>query len=307
MYYTKKFTSEKDKVVPKYDARGILRVLNFFPFINLRNVKHLKEAMEDKKWISVLCDMTAAAITQFHYQQMIDLGKVWGTVGMFFHQAIQMRGFDPVPNPKSEFNQDKEGPSQIEILVAGTQSPDVYRARVEGAIRILQDTLPNKCRIVFSGANAARSMQRMGLQGGVETLNEAADMELYFRRKMESEPLPENTDLTLSRETESDTTMANIKNFFQQVKLSKMNRNHIYVVSSLFHLPRFIDLTLPRLAKLKIPVNELTFVSAEDPWKKPTDAVGTEAYLKSCMYEFFFQLYQDTPGEQIFNPVGKPV
>ena len=35
MYYTKKFKSAEDRKPPEFDARGILRKLNYFPFINL--------------------------------------------------------------------------------------------------------------------------------------------------------------------------------------------------------------------------------------------------------------------------------
>ncbi len=180
MYYTKKFKDEKDEVVPKYNACGILRVLNYFPFINARNVELLSKSMDEPEWVDTFCDMSAAAITQRHYRDMINLELVWGTVSSFFHQAIQMRAFSAIPSPENEFKYENKNDYQVETLVAGTQAPEVYRARVDGSIKILRNTLPPKCRITFPGANPAKSMERMGLQGGVATLNEAADMELYY-------------------------------------------------------------------------------------------------------------------------------
>lgn len=307
MYYTKKFKDEKDKVVPKYNACGILRVLNYFPFINARNVELLSKSMDEPEWVDTFCDMSAAAITQRHYRDMINLELVWGTVSSFFHQAIQMRAFSAIPSPENEFKYENKNDYQVETLVAGTQAPEVYRARVDGSIKILRNTLPPKCRITFPGANPAKSMERMGLQGGVATLNEAADMELYYRKHVEKKPLSNRIDVTLSRESESDTTDKNIENFFKNVNLSKEKENHVYIVSSLFHLPRFIDLTIARIVAENIPVSELTFVSAEDPMDSPSEAVGTSEYLKSCMFEFFKLLYKDTPKDQIFKPAQKPV
>ncbi len=270
-------------------------------------MESLRDAMEDAQWVNFLCDMSAAAVTQLHYRNMIDLNLVWENVSSFFHQAIQMRGFEPIPSPEIEFNSRKEKSNQVEILVAGTQGPDVYKARVDGAISILRKMGTQKPRLTFSGANPAKRMKRMGLQGGVATLNEAADMELYFRKCIEKNPLPKNVHFELNRESESGSTIKNIENFFKRVKLSKDKRNHVYIVSSLFHLPRFIDLMIEQIGKQKIPVSELTFVSSEDPMDKPTDAVGTPDYLKSCMYEFFLRLYKDTPRDQIFKPVNKLV
>ncbi len=307
MYYTKKLTKAEDKAVPEYDARGILRVLNYFPFINARHVNLLRESMDNPDWVGAFCDMSAAAITQLHYQKMINLELVWSTVSDFFHQAIQMRGFDAIPSPEDEFGNEHKKDTQIEILVAGTQAQEMYRARVDGVIRILRETMPPKCRIIFSGANPAASMERMGLQGGVATLNEAADMELYFRKRIERNPLPKGIEVSLKRESQSDTTAKNIENFFKKVSFSTDKKNHVYIVSSLFHLPRFIDLTMKEIAETNVLVSELTFVSSEDPIDAPTQAVGTPDYLKSCMFEFFLLLYKDTPKDQIFKPIHKPI
>jgi hypothetical protein len=98
MYYSKNLGSSAPTQIPEFDARNILRVLNYFPFINRRHVDGLKEAMKDPKWVELFCDMSAATITQLHERNMIDLNLVWKTVGQFFHQAIQLRGFETVPH-----------------------------------------------------------------------------------------------------------------------------------------------------------------------------------------------------------------
>jgi hypothetical protein len=133
------------------------------------------------------------------------------------------------------------------------------------------------------------------------TLNEAADMEVYFRQKISEDPLPSKIKLMLRRESESDSTLSNIDHFFKTLPAS--TQGHIYIVSSLFHLPRFIDLTTARIVEKKLSIAQLTFASAEDPWKPHTAAVREVDYLKSCMYEFFLLLYRAHQAEKLFQPV----
>ncbi|MBF0197458.1 MAG: hypothetical protein HQL32_07095 [Planctomycetes bacterium] len=118
MYYTRQVEDGVAPDLPSYDARNILRELNYFPFINRRHIDTMKEAMSEPQWVELFSDMSAAAITQFHDRQMIDLDQVWGVVSRFFHQAIQMRGFSPVPNPDGALAFSKS--ESVEILVAGT-------------------------------------------------------------------------------------------------------------------------------------------------------------------------------------------
>ena len=91
------------------------------------------------------------------------------------------------------------------------------------------------------------------------------------------------------------------------IELSDRGHHHIYVISSLFHLPRFIDLTSKRIEELSFPVSEMTFVSAEDPWRRHTTAVKEVDYLKSCMYEFFLLLYRAHDTEKLFVPVNQGI
>lgn len=303
MIYTKVLSSEQDRELAEFDANRILRKLNYFPFINARNAPLLQENFKDPKWMGAFCDMSAAAVTQFHYRNMINLQEVWSTVSDFFHQSIQMRGFDPVPEPEAQFYLDDKNNAQVEFLVAGTQAKEVYQARVDGCLDALYKIKPTKCRITFSGANPAENMHAMGLEGGVSTYNEALEMELYFRIKIDQKPLPDQIQWSTKRDMASATSVENIQSFFQTINLQKETQNHVYIVSSLFHLPRFIDLTLKKIREDNIPVKELTFVSAENPIKEDlTPAISTPDYLKSCMFEFYFQLYKQTDLKDISRP-----
>lgn len=303
MYYHRNYDREANIHPPEFDARNILRVLNYFPFINRRHVELLKESLKDQRFSELFCDMSAAAVTQLHEHQMLDLQVVWETVSQFFHQAIQLRGFETVPSPREEFSMDRDSDTRVEFLVAGTQSPVVFQSRVDRCIEVIKLLCPKKCHITFSGANPFGHMKRMGISGGVVTINEAADMEIYFRQRIENDPLPKGIELTLSREAKSDSTLSNIDNFFKNMSVDSNMKQHIYIISSLFHLPRFIDLTTKRIEEMSLPVNHLTFVSAEDPWKPHTKAVAQVDYLKSCMYEFFLQLYKEQEIESLFHPV----
>jgi hypothetical protein len=224
MFYTRDYQCEPMHPAPEFEPRNILRVINYFPFINPRHVPKMMEAMEDKAWIELFCDMSAATITQLHNRKMIDLETVWRTVSQFFHQAIQLRGFETVPNPPEAFSRDRDFNSKIDILVAGTQAPAVYQSRVDRCIDVIRAIKPKIVHITFSGANPYGSMQRLGISGGVVTLNEAADMEIYFRQCLDAESLPEEVELTLARENSSDSTLSNIDHFFKGIELS--DRGH---------------------------------------------------------------------------------
>ncbi len=303
MFYTKKLTTKMCHEIPKYDTSANLRYLNYFPFINRRNAKQIKETLNDDEWIRVLCDISSASITQLFYRGIINRKKVWTSVSGFFHQAIQMRGFDPVIEPELQFNSDNAKGVQVEILVAGTPEKQIYQSRVDGCLSILREAKPNKCRIIFSGANPHASMQSMGIESGVRTYNEAFEMELYFRKKITIDPLPPSVQWDSGREKESSNTSENIENFFSGVNFPKKQRAHVYVVSSLYHLPRFVDLVISKIKEGNLPVSELTFVCPEDTiLDKPIGAVNTHMYFKSCMYEFYYQLYKDTPPEDIMKP-----
>ncbi|MBF0197459.1 MAG: YdcF family protein [Planctomycetes bacterium] len=181
----------------------------------------------------------------------------------------------------------------------------MFQARVDRAIDVLRTLCPAKARITFSGANPYGHMQRQGIPGGVSTLNEAADMEIYYRLQIEQNPLPEEISLTLHREDRSDSTLTNIENYFAQLNQEKPVDRHVLIVSSLFHLPRFIDLTAKHLGQ-SVPLrSRLSFVSAEDSFKAPTPLVGEVDYLKSCLYEFFLQLYNEQKLHSIFQPVSQ--
>lgn len=302
MIYTKVLSSEHEHEVVKLDVSRILRILNYFPFLNSRNVPKLAENFKDTTWKCIFCDMSAAAVTQFHYRKMLDIGEVWRTVSDFFHQSIQMRGFVPVPEPETGFDQDHKNDAQVEFLVAGTQAKHVYQARVDGCLDALHKIKPKRCRITFSGANPATNPAN-DKKVAVGTYNEALEMELYFRQKIEQKPLPDRVKWTIIREMTSATTAENIVEFFKKIDLKKDSHNHVYIVSSLFHLPRFIDLALKKIQENAICVNELTFVSAENPIKDDiTPAILTPEYLKSCMYEFYFQLYSFTEINDITSP-----
>ena len=303
MYYSRNLDSSNSAQLPEFDARNILRVLNYFPFINRRHVDGLKEAMNDPKWVELFCDMSAATITQLHERNMIDLHLVWKTVSQFFHQAIQLRGFETVPHAIEEFSEDRKSEVKVDFMVAGTQSPTIFQARVDRCIDTIRMIQPARCHITFSGANPSGNMKLLGIPGGVVTINEAADMEIYFRQQIEEKPLPKEIQVSLSREINSNSTVSNIDNFLQQMDMSGHAKRHVYIISSLFHLPRFIDLTMTRLSELNMPIQKLTFVSAENPWKPFTPAVTEVDYLKSCMYEFFLQLYKEQDIERLFHPV----
>ena len=309
MFYSKALDSAAGPDTPKYDPIAILRELNYFPFVHERNKQRIADALRDDDWKRVFCDMSAAATTQLYHRDMIDIEHVWYTVATFFHQAIQMRGFRAVPAPESELTSDYGHPGQIELLVAGTQAPPIYRARVDGCLRILHTVTPPRCRITFAGANPHKANLKMGFQGGVRTLNEAADMELYFRSQLRKQPLPHGIQFNLHRESESESTLRNIEYFFENIAsdLSPARPCHIYVVSSLYHLPRFIDLTLDILRQRGLPVTRLTFVSAEDPLEALPVRVRCTEFIKSCMFEFYWQLYSNTPPEQICQVGGTSV
>ncbi|MEL7367363.1 MAG: hypothetical protein AAFN74_00515 [Myxococcota bacterium] len=300
MLYSKSLRGQQASEIPTYDPIAILRALNYFPFVNGRNKPAIADALRDDAWKRVFCDMSAAATTQLYYRDMINIEKIWETVAIFFHQAIQMRGFQPLPDLDAEIGIEDEAP-MLECLVAGTQAPEIYRSRVDGCLNLLRSLCPTKCRVTFSGANPSKANLKMGLSGGVRTLNEAADMELYFRNRIQRSPLPPGVQCALQRESESESTLKNIEYFFEHIgkDLRKNKPGHIFIISSLYHLPRFIDLTLEIIDRQKLPIARLSFVSAEDPLEAMPPEVQCSDFVKSCMFEFYWQLYNHTPPETI--------
>ena len=266
-------------------------------------------------------DCVAACFAQLHYREFLDDEAVMNHVIEFFEARVQASGFKLIAEPTDLITNQNQ---QIDIMVAGCQTSSVFEARVDAAINFLCAVRPEVANICFSGANPSQKenadpvspsygakeaqMKSNSTSAAVEAngdltpqaaetldmafvINEAAEMRSYFLDKISSRSLVKKLkgiSIKSYEESKSAKTQGNVKNYFNSLKINNLD-SHVVIVSSTFHLPRFIEETQGYLKVAGLNPSRLTFVGAEDR-RHPNKAMKSQNYIKSAMFEFYTYL-----------------
>lgn len=286
MYYTREVKGEKPD--SHYNPGRILHVLNHMPFLDPRNLPPLRDLMATDPGKRAVADLAAALVAQLKYKDILLPEKVLLPASEFFHQSIMARGYTFEPEPG--VLQAAVTSQSVVILVAGAQAPLTSHSRVDACIRVLKDLSPESSTVVFSGGHPDWA-------AGVHQVDEAAEMIGYFSLRRRTDPaFPSDLQFVVHRESDAKDTIGNLRNAFTEIGYPE----HLIVISSLFHLPRFIGHTEALVAGTA--VSRLTFVSAEETYTAVEPFMLDHRYIKSCMFEMFSAFVSGMALDELHRP-----
>lgn len=286
--FSREVSTKKSNVA--HNPARTLKQLNFLNFLNPRNESALVRVFEDPALKGAFLDSAAALVAQLAYRQYLTHKSVLKDAFEFFEARIQTSGYKLIAS-SSDLSAIAEN-QRVEMLVAGSQTRAIIDARVDAALAFIQSVRPRKVKVTFSGANPAQGVGGAEtMQGIAHIIDEAAEMRSYFVDRKHKAKNLKGIEIEDAEESASKNTQENIRNYFKDLKLEAGAKNHVVIVSSTFHLPRFISLTDAYLADSTAPLDRLTFVGAENI-REPNCAMASQNYVKSAMFEFFSYLHE---------------
>jgi hypothetical protein len=281
MYYSKTLPGRQQLV-----GKDFFEAKKLFDFSSF--VHHEKRVrLQTKSDESFLADVTAAVVTQLHYRQWLK-PKALKKALEHCHDILEDVGYR-LTGLQTLHDQVKASNHHV-IFVAGCQTRDLYESRVRAAFKLLKGVhVP--FHIVFSGLH---QKPQVGVEHRAKTPDEAGAMERYFDSLITHAPeFRRHTRFHVRLEKQSKSTESNVKGLMSLPGILKRGRtNRIFVVSSLFHLPR-LSSTLEKYIHdnrrdYKI---QLILVGAED--HQTVAAVCRDhRYVKNLFHQVFFHLLQ---------------
>jgi len=179
------------------------------------------------------------------------------------------------------------------MLVAGCQTKEMLRARVQKAFQVFR-SLHTDIKIVFSGRNPSTKGRRRKFK----TLNEAKEMERQFFSfvSASSDKMAAYSTFKVGIEETSKSTETNIEKFLTGGFLSRTDGNHLYIVSSSFHLPRLakaLDSYLVKnMATMPEKIEKVILIGAEDILSI-NEIVRIPSYVKQMFFDVFLFLMSE--------------
>jgi len=289
-YYSKKLKESHNK---KGNFTDVRKVFNFFPFTHIDHHGVLNELFSKEKTRNAILDIVSSVVAQHSIRNHLKKSDYIYDLLRYFHRLIQHKGYEAV-----SLDDIKKGiEEKVHVIVAGCQTHQLYESRVESAFNVINYVRPSITKIVFSGAHPPEPIDDEQYEGAI-TIDEAAEMRHYFI-DLQNELPPDKPlhKVILEEEKESTRTNENIKYFFKKIK--DEDPKHIFIVSSMFHLPRLIDEAEACIAKYSYPVERITVVASENfrhhdrnpAFETSNRAKNNQIYYKTATYEMLNQLF----------------
>ncbi len=229
-------------------------------------------------------DIIASMVAQLQYRDLLkDEFRASGL--QYSGRILQDRGYKQISIDDDLVNLAAGlGECNHAMLVAGCQTPKLWRSRVEAAIRV-KETLYAQLNIVFCGLHPDNLKER-----GAVTPDEANEMKIYFAELDNLIPPRSRrfTHFVVHSDDDSRTTEQNVDKFWETAVRADQE-HHIIVISSTFHLPR-----LERAVREKAGSNvrRLTLIGSEHPTLE-TEVSADDNYIKSMTFEILSHLYSE--------------
>ncbi|SRR6266496_2428547 len=282
MYYTKTLR-EKQNLVGK-DFSEAQKLLNFMPFIHRDKLERLRDDLASDK--SFIADIAASVITQFNYRHWLEPKAIRKALE-HCHDILEDMGYRLLG--LQTLHDEVQANNHHVMFVAGCQTRELYESRVRAAFKVLKGVhVPFS--IVFSGLH---QKPQVGKEHRAKTPDEAGAMERYFDSLITHAPeFRKHRRFQTHLEKQSKSTEANVTELMS-VKgiLQKDKTNRIFVVSSLFHLPRLAFTLEDYIAKHRRGfVIQLILVGAEDHQGTVAPVCSDQRYIKNLFHTVFDHL-----------------
>lgn len=270
---------------PSMEFTDFFQLFDFSPKVHWTKKGQVWEILESDG--DLLADLAASVVRQMHENNLLKADRVirWGLE--FCSSVLQDRGYEVV-TVRHLHDQVERNAHQHTMLVAGCQGKEILRERVRAAFEFLNQ-IHVDFEVVFSGKNPAH--------GGfprVRTRHEARKMEAYyagFLEKAEREDWPHHTT-RIEPEGESRTSAENIRELLEGDFLSTSRPNHIFLVSSTFHLVRLSSLLEKQTQDKHPDITRISLIGAEDPVFTPKIS-QVDGYVKSMFFQLYSTLLND--------------
>jgi len=290
MYYTKTL-HQTHNLVGK-DFSEAQKLLNFIPFVHREKLRKLRD--DPAYDPSFVADIAASVITQFNYRHWLEQKAIRKALE-HCHDILEDMGYRLLG--LQTLHDEVQANNHHVMFVAGCQTRELYESRVRAAFKVLRGVhVPFS--IVFSGLH---QKPQVGQQHRAKTPDEAGAMERYFDSLITHAPeFRKHRRFQTQLEKQSKSTEANVAELMALPDILKKSKtNRIFVVSSLFHLPRLAT-TLERY----IAINrkgfsiQLILVGAEDHQGTVAPVCDDQRYVKNLFHTVFEHLLMSTETEQ---------
>ena len=273
-------TGEETQTPVPVQFRDYHKVFNFLDWINPSKRQEFKCVLTEEP--SFVADIAASVIAQLQEAGLLREDCIQKALECC-HLVLIARGYEST-YPHHLLHEGDDHTNNV-MLIAGCQSRPLLKARVKKAFELWQ-RLQKGFTFVFSGRNPSK--RQVGRK--LRILNEAREMENYFYSLLEQ---PNVNQLTytarrIDLDEESYSTATNIKEFLDGDFLSRKKVNHVYIVSSSFHLIRLAQ-TLESAIQPREngpQIDKVILVGAEDP-DIASNVAHLPNYVKSMMHDVF--------------------
>lgn len=279
MYLYKDFKGEQPKV-PEIDFSEYINSFAFFRYIHSDNRSAFQ--CDDEKELKIRADFAASVVAQLFDRRANDDIIV---KGLHCCRDILLAK-DYTETPLSRIHDHAITNTDIDhiILVAGCQTDEILKSRVDAAIRLIR-TLRTDVEIVFVGGAPERDK--------VKIRDESTRMMSVLENRIQQGLLTEHELVRLKSrkivsESTSQNTGQNIEHFFKEGFLSSDKQYFLYLVSSTFHLLRLVNDCEKYFKKpeYKNNVHRLILFGADDI-NSPSVTAKSGRYIKLMFFDIF--------------------
>lgn len=233
-----------------------------------------------KQGSCIPADVAAAAITILYEFDYTEKDKLINIASRFCHDLIEDKSFRVIELLELHDLALERRKNSI-LIVPGCQPPDMWQSRVNAAISFLRDIHVN-FKVVFSGLHPSITKRK-----SLKTMDEAVAMKNYFEYSIKgSQKLSNVSRFVVYTEEFSDTTSSNIAQVMADENIAESEGNNLFVISSLFHLPKLANIIEEYKESKKKTIDLVTLVAAENYLSK-NELMYQPAYVKQLFFVFF--------------------
>jgi len=280
MYLTRSFSRvDAPLLQPKTEFADFFELFDFTPRVNWTKKSLVADTLENDP--SFIADLAASVVRQLHESKCLREETVIRYGLEFCMAVLQDRGYGISSVDQLHGQTAREDHHNI-MMVAGCQGKEILRARVACAFDFLSQ-VHAPFTVVFSGKNPSKTGYPK-----VRTLNEARTMEDSYYSLLKTSGREQGWPhkvVKIEVEDESRDSRANVTEFFKRNLLDTKKDNHVFLVSSSFHLIK-LSLEFENQAPNSSRIAFITLLGSEHP-ASVSVAASVPGYLKSM----FFQVY----------------
>lgn len=284
MYLYKDF-KDTQAMVP-IDFSEYINSFAFFEYIHRNNLNEFHASDDKSRKISA--DFAASVVAKLFAKRANDDIIVKGL--HCCRDILLSKNYNETPLNHLHNHAIKHTSINHVILVAGCQTDEILKSRVDAAIRLIR-ILHTDVEIVFVGGAPERDK--------VKIRSESTRMMSVLENRIQQGVLSEHNLIRLrSRkifsENASQNTEQNIEQFFNEGFISTDKQYYLYLVSSTFHLLRLANDFEKNLKTLGYDKNiQRLILFGADDINSPSVTAKSGIYIKLMFFDIFDHLMKD--------------